>query len=209
MTRARTRTTLGTIFVAALVILALVACGDTPAPTSTPTQASEIPTALVEEPTSEPTRATNDSWRTFTSEAGGFSIDMPGEPQASDQTTDSPLGQITFYFFQAVDGPAQYVVSYNDYPVTAEELDPEQVLSDALEGGAQGNEVQNAQATEVQGYLAKEGEIAIQGTTHVWYRAILVKNRLYQLIMSAPEAGKDDSAGNAHRSIQSFKLLNP
>ena len=196
---------MGTILVA--LIMGLTACGDGGTPASPTPRVSAIPTAVLEEPTSEPTGAASDGWLTFTSEADGFSVDMPGEPKASNQSTESPLGEITFYFFQLADGDVQYVVSYNDYPVALEDLDAEQVLNDSIEGAAQGSDVENLRMVEVQGNPAIEGEINGQGVTHVWYRAILVGNRMYQLIVTAPEANKGEFTDGAWRFIDSFKLL--
>jgi hypothetical protein len=51
--------------------------------------------------------------------------------------------------------------------------------------------------------------MAVQETTHVWYRGVQVNNRLYQLIVAAPEADKDAFAEDAARFINSFTLLNP
>jgi hypothetical protein len=67
---------------------------------------------------------------TFTSEADGVSVEMAGEPQTSTQSMDSALGELTFHFFQATNGAAHYVVSYNDYPadMTAADLDPDSIL---------------------------------------------------------------------------------
>jgi hypothetical protein len=188
-------------------MLGLAACGDSGAPAGPTAVVGEAATAVLEAPTGEPTEAASDGWKTFTSEADGFAVDMPGEPQASNQSTESSLGEITFYFFQLAAGDAQYVASYNDYPVASESLDAEQLLNDAIEGAAQGSEVDNLRMVEVQGNPGIEGEINALGVTHVWYRAILVANRMYQLIVTAPEASKEEFDAGAWRFIDSFKLL--
>jgi hypothetical protein len=207
-----TRATLSVKMLVALVILGMsvagAGCGDTGTPATPTLEAKATATTLVEETTTEPTKGSSDGWITFASEADGFSVDMPGEPKTSTQTADSPLGEITFYFFQLADGNAQYIVSYSDYPVAAEELNAEQVLNDAVKGAAQGGEMENVQTVDVQGNAGMEGETTLQGQ-HVWYRAILAKNRLYQLIMSAPQADKEALAHEARRFINSFMLLKP
>ena len=203
------KTTLGTILVAALTILGLVACGDTGTPATPTTAAQATATVVLEQPTTEATQATSDGWVTFTSEAEGFSVDMPGEPQETSQTNDSALGKITFHFFQLTDGGMQYAAAYNDYPVELDpaDLDTEQLLKEAIEGAAQGKEVVNTRSIEVQGNPGIEGEISVSAEAHVWYRSILVKSRLYQLIVSAPEADVAEGEANARRFINSFKLL--
>jgi len=189
------------------MIPAIVACGDTSAPASIATTAvAATPTTALDDPPSEPVEASPGGWTTYVSKSEGFSIDMPGEPQASSRSADSPLGKLTFYFYQLSDGPAQYAAAYTDYPVDAADLDPESVLQDAIQGAAQGFDVANMQTLDVQGNSAIEGEINPPGN-YVWFRGILVKNRLYQLIVSAPEAQKDSINADARRFIDSFSLL--
>jgi hypothetical protein len=159
---------------------------------------------MAQERASEPTEAMSGGWTTYRAE--GFSFDMPAEPQASTRSSDSPLGTLTFYFYQSTDGPAQYATAYTDYPVDATDLDAEEVLQDAIQGAAQGFEVANMRAIDLQGNAGIEGEINPPGT-YVWFRGILVKNRLYQFIVSAPEAQKDIVNADARRFIDSFTLL--
>jgi hypothetical protein len=207
------------IILAAIVFagmaLGLAACGGTSAPTdatNAQTQAQATETTAEQQTVDEPAEAAADGWATFTSQADGFSVDLPGEPQTSTQSMDSALGELTFHFFQFTDGEsgAFYAVTYNDYPVdmAAEDLDPESVLQGGLEATAQGSEVENVQRIEVQGHPAIEGEANLQGSTHVWYRGILVNNRLYQLLMGAPATAKSESSNEARRFIESFTLLN-
>jgi hypothetical protein len=103
----------------------------------------------------------------------------------------------------------QYAAAYNDYPVEMDpaDLDTEQVLKEAIEGAAQGKEIVNTRAVEVQGNPGIEGEINASAEAHVWYRGILVKNRLYQLIVSAPATDMAEGEANARRFSDSFKLL--
>jgi hypothetical protein len=197
--------------------LGLVACGDTGAPTGATeatdaeTQPPVTATTVAQQPVAEPTEAAFDGWATFTSEADGFSVDMPGEPQTSSQSMESALGELTFYFFQVTDSAsgAFYAVSYNDYPVdmASEDLDPDSVLQDGLEATAQGSEVENVQRIEMQGHPAIEGEANVQESTHVWYRGVLVNNRLYQLLLGAPQARKSEFSNDARRFFESFTLL--
>lgn len=217
VTPGRSKTILAYLVFAGMA-LGLAACGGTGAstgatdPAGAAAQAKVTATTLTQQPEPAPTETASDGWVTFTSEADGFSVDMPGQPQTSSQSMESALGELTFYFFQFTDAGsgAHYAVSYNDYPadMTAEDLDPDSVLQNALEATAQGSTVENVQRTEVQGYPAIEGEATLQESTHVWYRGILVNNRLYQLLMGAPEAGKADFADEARRFIESFALLN-
>lgn len=199
---------LAALSVATLISAGLAGCGDA-APTATPISearptSTEAPDA---DPTSEPTQSSEVRWQTFTSEEGGFMVDMPSEPAESSESADSALGNITFHFLQVADGDAQYAVSYNDYPVSLD--DPEQVLKDAIEGAAQGEEVENTTSIEVQGHRGIAGEVTLQKIYHIWYRGVLVDKRLFQLILYAPEDNHADYDDEAERFARSFVLLNP
>jgi hypothetical protein len=210
----KTKSVLVASMVGVLAMVALAACGDTgtpPGTTAASATAAATPTALVEAAPAEPTDTppAPDGWATYSSPEG-FSVDMPGQPQETQQTTPSDLGDITVYFFQVTDGPAYYAASYNDYPLdmSAEDLDPDNTLSDAWQGVGQSGEIVSTQPVEVQGYPGVEGEINVQDTSHIWYRGIMVKDRLYQLVVTAPEAEKDQYADGANRFIESFTLDN-
>jgi hypothetical protein len=198
---------LGALALAVVAIFGLAACGDAGVPAvSTPTAAPTSTVAVVE-PTMAPTEDVSGGWQTFTSEEAGFAIDMPGEPQASNQSTDSPLGQITFYFYQLSVGNAHYAVSYNDYPVPVTDLDIDELLMEGINGAAQGSEVQNVKKADVQGQPGIEGEINGQGVTHVWYKGVMVDARLYQVIFTAPEGERAVFDNSAHKFIDSFALI--
>ena len=136
---------------------------------------------------------------------------MPGEPEYITQSMDSALGELTVHFFQITVGTAYYAVSYNDYPVdmSAEDMDPDTLLGNALASAGGGSEPQNARRIEVQGNPGIEADMVVQETTHVWYRGVQANNRLYQLIAAAPESEKDALAGDVARFVSSFTLLNP
>lgn len=210
------RSSWAAMLVGVLLVLGLAACGD-----AAPTATSATPTTGVSAtattsgdlgestPTPKATEATADGWKTFTSDEGGFSIDMPGEPTPSSQSAETALGDITFYFYQLGDGDAQYAVSYNDYPVDIDQNNTESVLGDAIKGAAQGNEVKNQKTIEIQGHTAVQGEMTIQETAHVWYTGVLVDRRLYQVIFYAPEDQYTDFTDEAERFAKSFVITNP
>jgi hypothetical protein len=195
------------------IVVGLAACGDAGTSTGGANPAVEVqtsPSVTPEKSAVEPTEAAPDGWTTFVSEADGFSVDMPGEPQTSTQSMDSALGELTFQFFQVTEGTALYMVTYNDYPIemTEDDLDPESVLQEGIDATAQGGEAENVRRIDVQGNPAIEGEINLQEKTHIWYRSILVNKRLYQMVMTAPESDKSEFADEVGRFLESFKLLN-
>jgi hypothetical protein len=191
--------------------LSLAACGDanTTISSNNSIEAQRSATTAPEASVGSATEVAQDKWLTFTSETDGFSVDMPGEPQISTQSMDSALGELIFHFFQLTKGTAHYAVSYNDYPVemTAEDLDADSILNDALGAVAQSSKAGNVQRIDMQGHPGIEGEVSLKGGMHVWYRGVLVYNRLYQLIVAVPEGGKDVFADDAGRFIRSFTIL--
>src|SRR5215203_3870028 len=83
------------LILSAGIVVGLAACGDAGTSTGSATQAVEVqtsPSVTREKSAGEPTEAAPDGWATFVSEADGFSVDMPGEPQTSMQSMDSALG---------------------------------------------------------------------------------------------------------------------
>jgi len=164
--------------------------------------------------TSTPTTGTTgastgmpEGWQTFTSSEGKFTVVMPGEPTASDSTSQTAVGELTQHLFQYdKDGP-EFVVAYADYPDQASEADPVKVLEDTITGAAQGSTVQNQQASTLQGNASVSGEWeAGDGTAYTFYKAILVEDRLYQLAMATSMQGKDTFEPQARAFIESFQL---
>jgi hypothetical protein len=201
-----------TLLVIALLALGLAACGDTGAPANPTSAVGATPTPIAAEapePTtvSEPTGDAAGDWFTYHSTVG-FSVDMPAQPQVSQQSTPSELGDITVMIFQAADGDVQYTVGYNEYPIemTEQDLDADNLLDEAMAGVGQSGEISNVERIQFQGYPGVKGEINIEDTTHVWYTAVMTKNHLYQMTVTAPEAAKGDYIDEAQRFMDSFQL---
>jgi hypothetical protein len=57
-------------------------------------------------------------FKKYTSSAGRFSIEFPGEPELSDHPTDTKFGTITAHAFILHLGPTEYIASYTDFPET-------------------------------------------------------------------------------------------
>lgn len=187
-------------------LFGLAGCGGDAAPSPTATSGS-VPTAVIE--------ATNtpegDSWETYTSTEGRFSASFPGEPSESNQTANTELGEIVNYFVKHEDGATQYMVSYADYPVgTMTGSDAMDVLNDSFtktfESSPDVNTVVDKNEITVEGYPAIEGEIEYTSGNYVWYRQLLVGERMYQMLATSLTADKDDLADEAEKFHESFKL---
>jgi len=148
-----------------------------------------------------------EGWQTFTSSEGKFTVVMPGEPTASESTSETAVGPLTQHLFQYVDDGPEFVVAYADYPDQASEADPVKLLEDTITGAAQGSIVQNQEASTLQGNASVSGEWeAGDGSTYTFYKAILVEDRLYQMAVATSMEGKDTVESQARAFIESFQL---
>ena len=158
-------------------------------------------------PTTNASLGMPEGWQTVTSSGGKFTVIMPGEPTETESTSQTAIGDLTQHLFQyAKDGP-EFVVAYADYPEQASQADPVKLLEDTITGAAQGSTVQNQQASTLDGNAVISGEWASgDGSSYTFYKAILVKNRLYQLAVATSTEGKVIYEPQARAFIESFQL---
>lgn len=189
------------VMLAAIAAIGLVGCGGTP-PAASPTATLPAPTVITD---AEPTQETSDSWKTFTSEEGRFSILVPAEPKEDTQVTDTQVGEITMNMFVVSGNGPEYTAMYSDYPESAVG-DPEEMLQGAIDGIAKNATLVSQNKTTVAGNPAIEAEFEAEGVNYVWYKTVMVENRIYQLIVATSTAGKDLHANDARKFIDSFEL---
>ena len=128
------------------------------------------------------------AWKEFSSDAGGFTVLMPGTPTSTVEGVDTALGKIPQVHFTLETGTAAYLVNYADFPVSSD--DPARV-SRALDAG------RDTMLAEQPGTkLLSEKEIVLDGHPgREWVfrddpnvlivRAYFVKGRLYNLLIGA------------------------
>ncbi|MEK6256075.1 MAG: hypothetical protein N2C13_02000 [Chloroflexota bacterium] len=150
-------------------------------------------------------------WREFTSQAGGFSIMMPGDPDEQSQLTATEFGTTEAVTF-IVDNPgAGYSAIYANYPTGLIQAYPVGVILDGISFGvvtqSEGELVRNSTIT-FDGYEGRELEIAAPiGESILRVRIYLIGNRVYQIsvVTSAVRQSSEDTV----RFFDSFKLLTP
>lgn len=191
------------VLLAAIAAIGLVGCGGT-TPAASPT-ATLPATTVITDAEPEPTQEPSDSWKTFTSEEGRFSILVPAEPKEDSQVTQTQVGEITMNMFVVSDNGPEYTAMYSDYPESAIG-DPEEMLQGAIDGIAQNATLVSQNKTTVAGNPAVEAVFESEGVNYVWYKGIMVENRIYQLIVATSTAGKDIYADDASKFIDSFEL---
>ncbi|HSD82279.1 MAG TPA: hypothetical protein VLG46_00370 [Anaerolineae bacterium] len=149
------------------------------------------------------------NWQEHQSQAGRYSVLMPGKPKEQMQSMDSDIGTLELHIALFEDRSGAYMVAYVDYPVDL-------VQFGILDG------VEQSIATNIDGkltrqidfplgaYPGREAELAApaQGArpaVFVKIRYFLVSNRLYQLMVTAPQSqGLPDAA---QKFFDSFKLI--
>jgi hypothetical protein len=129
-------------------------------------------------------------WQEMYSEAGAFSVQMPGQPTHSSQTVDTPNGPIEVHSFLMEHGEAAYLVTYSDYPEGyAEAFDAELLLDDSRDGAVaniQGSLVQE-QPIQYGAYPGRELVIEGQDNIVVHSRVYIVNSRLFQILVGVPK----------------------
>lgn len=181
-------------------------------------QAVELPPipTFAATPALAATPATAVEWKTFTSQAGKFSVLMPGQPLLKLQPLDTSIGPVTSQFFQSQsgDGREYYMVGYTDYPADLiKQANVDRMLSRSRDGLVK----------MVNGKLSSEKKIALEQypgrdlvvevsasqetpvTATVRVRTYFVKNRQYILMALAPES--DYPSAQIEEYLDSFRVF--
>ncbi len=190
-----------------LSMLGLAGCGGDSAagPTATTRSLATATSAATSTPK-------GDAWQTFTSTEGRFSAAFPGEPTESNQIANSEIGELNNYFFKHANGSTQYVVSYVDYPADAiSGSDPKLMVAEGFsktfESSPDTNKVVSKSEITVDGHPGMEAEIEYTSGNYVWYKQLLVDNRMYQVLATALTSSKNDLDDEARKFHESFELL--
>jgi hypothetical protein len=147
------------------------------------------------------------SWKRYNSAAGGFTINMPGDPTPS-HDDDGLLGSKGVEILTAEHEESRFIVQYQDLSRTAQKKGSSGVLKAA----------RASDEKVIQGKVVGEKEATLKGAVGWSYqietpepdgpmarvRAYVVGTRLYQIIVVAPKTKfpTDDS----ERFLSSFKL---
>ena len=151
----------------------------------------------------------NKEWSTFTSEAGGFSISMPGLPEEESQLTATEYGTTEAHTFIAEDAGFGYSAIYADYPNNLIQAYPADVILGGISFGvisqSAGELLSSAEIT-FNDYPGKALDIASPvGDSVLMVRLYLVGNRIYQLSVVSVSARINDE--NVNRFFDSFRLF--
>ena len=151
------------------------------------------------------------SWKEFTSQEGGFSVLLPGQPKIERQTTETAVGPLAFtmHTVELSFGSVAYVASYNDYPPSLISDDEKNAILDGVVEGALGPKanLKKSEPISIDGHPGREFTGTVKDGYEYTSRTYLVNQRLYQLnVVSTP--GKVP-AEDKRKYFDSFKLLKP
>ena len=165
-------------------------------------------------PTPRPARGHEAAaWKEFAPWEGRFSVLMPGSPVASTLEVESPFGPLSMHLY-TLTTPTHYGVSYMDYPHSLEVSDRlREFFAGVRDGGLCATDAKLLEEKEITlgTHPGRSFKIQLGGGRVGQVRAYVVKNRLYQVIFTAPEGGAHDAGlpsleETANRFFDSFRL---
>ncbi|MFH1037679.1 MAG: hypothetical protein V1789_03295 [PVC group bacterium] len=160
-----------------------------------------------------PASAGESDWRTFTSEAGGFTVLLPGTPIFSDTTDHTVVGAVGENLYSLETAAASFSAEYSDLPGVATFFESaDSLYNDAREGllkqtgarqtGYYGIEQESIRGKEITYEVpANRNSPLLHGKA----RFLLRDKRLYVLVVTTPEMS--DADGIVSRYLDSFRLL--
>jgi hypothetical protein len=150
------------------------------------------------------------SWKTFTSDEGGFSVSLPGTPTQDSQAVNTAIGNIMMYTFMIELSESAYMVAYSDYPDSLVNQTPADILLSGARDGAVGNvqgRLVNETYLSLQGHPGRELLIETAGAeAFARVRIFLVGNRMYQ-VMALTTSQSDSQTEEITNYLNSFHLV--
>jgi hypothetical protein len=149
--------------------------------------------------------AQNDTWKTYSYPADGFSIGAPNEPQMNQQEVPTAAGTFTVHMYSVSLGNAQLMAAMNDYGSAVNGMDPKTVVDGAMHGAVanvKGHLIQSSSITI--GNNLGDGFEAETDQAHISGRVYLVGSVLYQLMVFTP---LNQSYADTARFFDSFQLI--
>jgi hypothetical protein len=138
-----------------------------------------------------PTATPGLAWPEFTSDEGGFTIQLPSTPEEQVQTVPSALGDVDMHIFMAETETAAYGVMYNTFPLEVAEGDEAlNNMFDSSRDGAIGNvggEFVSEEAIEISGHPGRHivftvPDAIVPGGGEGYLRIYWVDGIFYQVI---------------------------
>jgi len=148
------------------------------------------------------------SWVEYRPAGAGFRIEVPGEPQVSNEEIKTDVGLVpTTTAVVEIDTTMAFVVMHSSY--TEKQLagrSPERILNGARDGSVRGRTLRSEQQLTVGGHPARRLIIDDKDGFVFVSQVVLVGTQLNQAIFVSQTKGAEDSA-DAKRFIDSFAIV--
>jgi hypothetical protein len=144
-------------------------------------------------------------WQTYTSQDGGYSVELPGKPHEEIRRVPGPTTSVLMRYVatQAPDRSGVFGVAYLDLPPAIQDPRAAAAQMECTPQRLKG-QLLSKYDVNVQGYRGREYKVQReQGVTTV--RTLLVGRRIYELIVNAPS--QNEGGEVRERFLSSFKLL--
>ncbi len=151
-----------------------------------------------------------EQWREHRSEAGGYSVSMPGTPQQHKREQPTPAGIVSITMDMVELGDRAYSVNYSDFPaIVLQASSPEALLENAQAGAIISSSGSLVEEKELQVSGNPAREFTFRGENQgkkisARCRLILVDNPLYHLMFMGTG---DIGLTGGEQFFGSFKLL--
>lgn len=154
-----------------------------------------------------------ETWQSFTSPEGKFTVLVPTKPQIDVRAVDSTQGKLTLYTYSSSTKIAFFMASYGDYVVEAKDkAQIENILDEVRNGALKGlkAELLTEKSVPLNGFSGREfvgkgnGEQNIEVIFN--WKMVLVGRRLYQLGVATTQA--DSNSPEIMKFFRSFELNN-
>lgn len=158
-------------------------------------------------------------WVKFTSEKGAFSVQLPGQPEESEQAVKTDIGELSLRIFSYetdkndVDNNIVYMIMSTDYPESsgissdAKERIPT-MFRNAVDGGVKNvnGKLLSEKDITLKGFPGRQYKLAFQeGEGIISGRFYLVKNRMYMVQAIVMKAKENDPS--VLKFLNSFSVL--
>jgi hypothetical protein len=118
------------------------------------------------------------NWQVYSSDAGGYSINLPGKPQVTPQSTESPFGPIeeSVVIIGSKRGGLVVTAAHTDMPFDAAKLTLDRVMASTLRSGT----VIRSTDVQISGRPGREYLVNYSdGTSKGLHRGLTVNGRIY------------------------------
>lgn len=151
--------------------------------------------------------AADEEWKMFRIPEGGLVCELPGEPQTSKQTVNTPAGPMEVVTYQLDRQTVSFVVSATKLPPSALVVPTEQRLDNSRDGavkGIEGGELIGEKHITLEKYPGREILIKHPGGAYLHQQIYMVNDRIVQAVAVL---GSEEKTAQANQFFKSLKLL--